>query len=309
MFSKSDVLDYLKRHLNLTEPLAVSFVDIGNINYVYRVVSGKDEYYVKSSSGQERKKTVFTDHFSLRSERLAKEVGFMQLLRKSLPDYSSSFPEVVHYSPEEKVVVMSDVATGKVLLKDDLEQGVISVELMGELGRFLAKHHAVRVDFEDDVFFKPLLAFRTTLSSGKVDILVQKEIKRMYELIVAEDSGFFLSGDFSPKNIFYYGKSLSICDLEFCCLGDRWYDVGFFLCHLHLLKVFRSFDVEAAIASFLEGYHSVFEEELDTKRIDFYIGTGMLNRIDGVSRESYMKDDLLEDARAHACSLIVSKGK
>ena len=71
MLSETQIKDYFLKHFpSNTEILSVDFIDIGNINFVYKINSSKGIFYLKYGLDHERKKTAFTDHFSLRESRL-----------------------------------------------------------------------------------------------------------------------------------------------------------------------------------------------------------------------------------------------
>ena len=61
-----------------SDSISIEFVDIGNINYVYKISNSGKVYYLKYGMEHERKKTVFTDHMPLRENRLQKEVDFIK---------------------------------------------------------------------------------------------------------------------------------------------------------------------------------------------------------------------------------------
>ena len=62
----------------------VEFVDIGNINYVYRIKTGEGIYYLKYFGIEPRKTTEAIEKIGYKQDRFEKEIGTIQFLRDTL---------------------------------------------------------------------------------------------------------------------------------------------------------------------------------------------------------------------------------
>jgi Ser/Thr protein kinase RdoA (MazF antagonist) len=115
-----------------------------------------------------------------------------------------------------------------------------------------------------------------------------------------------LIGDFSPKQLLLSGGSVGVVDLEFACKGDAAFDVGFFLAHyvLEEMKGADSGAVEGAMKAFIEAYGKHVAIEGMKSRILFYMGAGLLNRVDGTVRGGDINEAIVAAIRERSIKII-----
>jgi len=314
MLSQKSIRSIFLEHLPQfsKDSISIKLVEIGNQNFVYRISTPKETFYLKHGLNYERNKTIFTDHFKLRKNRIKKEVNFIKFLRKNLTSFEDVFPVPIYFDEKDNFFIMTDVAKDKKLLKNELDGGIVDLHIIESLAKFIAQQHSVPIDdIEDDLFFNDILFFRTVLSANKLDKPFQEKIKKEYNKIINEKHHCLVKGDFSPRHVFYNKNKFGVCDLEFCCLGDSAYDVGFFLAHYKLAGIINQQIAEKtdqAVKYFIETYINQTKNTLDQgqfkSRVNFYIGTCMLNRIDGAPRDKPLSEEIVKRIRQEAKDLV-----
>ncbi len=314
MISPTRVKDYFIEHNPkfADDFITVDFIDIGNVNFIYKISTPKGIFYLKHGLSHERKKTIYTDYFELRNDRLRKEVNSIKFLRENLPSFKEVFPIPIYFNERDNIFIMGDIAEGRELLRDNLMGGVTDLNIVEFLAKLIAQQHNLSTTgMEDDTFFKDLLYFRTVLSAKELEADYKQKVKDEYEGIINEGHKYFVNGDFSPKHIYYNKDQVGICDLEFCCLGDPIYDIGFFLAHYKLASIINpkiTGKTEHIAKFFVKTYLSQIKIGPDKKqfekRLNFYIGTGMLNRIDAVPRERQISEETINRIRLEAKKLL-----
>jgi 5-methylthioribose kinase len=299
-------LDFKIEHGEVLE-IDISLVDVGNLNYVYKITLNGITGYLKQALTEYRKSFPGEKELPLKEDRLANEVAALKQLN-ALDVSGFTFPSVLSYDAAHNLVLLSEI-TGKTLLSYFLE-GVFDEAHASAAGDALGLLHAVDaagIRKDDDAFFKEIVRFRSVVSSHALGSEHQKLIAERFDTIFAD--GFpksLLIGDFSPKQLLLSGGSVGVVDLEFACKGDAAFDVGFFLAHyvLEEMKGADSGAVEGAMKAFIEAYGKHVAIEGMKSRILFYMGAGLLNRVDGTVRGGDINEAIVAAIRERSIKII-----
>ena len=299
----------------------IKFIDEGNLNYVYKIKLGSEVYYYKQAQSDYRKKSKWMEQLPLKKDRLKNEVKAIGVLEEIFGK-SQRFvlPNVIYFNEKENIAIFKDVEKERNLLKAEIDGGEINLQHLDLAGEFIGYQHnltagkdiTIRQGIEEGDFFEGVIYFRTVLSAHNIDARTREKVENEFEKIAQNDyKPVLINGDYSPKQIFADSNSVGVCDLEFVCLGDPAYDVGFFLAHYRLAGIINPALAEIskkAQKRFIESYFAQTAESDQgssfKERIDFYIGTGMLNRIDGVPREWKLSSSMVLKIREKAKELI-----
>ena len=301
-------LDFKIEHGEVVE-INISLVDVGNLNYVYKITVDGVTGYLKQALPGYRKSFPGEKELPLKDDRLANEVAALQKLN-ALDVEGFTYPSVLSYDADHNLVLLSEI-TGKTLLSY-FSEGVFDTAHASAAGDALGELHAATRDADsirkdDDAFFKEIVRFRSVVSSHGLSSDDQKLIAERFERVFAD--GFpksLLIGDFSPKQLLLSEGSVGVVDLEFACCGDRAFDVGFFLAH-YVLEEMKGADADAvkgSIDAFLEAYGKHIEVDGMKSRILFYMGAGLLNRVDGTVRGGDINDVLVDAIRERSIKII-----
>jgi len=288
----------------------MEFVDNGNLNYVYRISFSNNIFYLKQALPKYRKSFPGDDHLPLKEDRLVNEVRAINLLKGILDKPKFVIPTVLFFDKKNNLALFTEVKG--TTLKQHLDNNIVNIndlvlaaKLIGyQHSRTIGKNIVVRPD--DTEFFKKVIYFRSVLSSNALVKSEQSFIKEQYEKIMSSNfPKALINGDYSPKHLFIDGNTVSICDLEFACNGDPAYDVGFFLAHYEIENIVNpNLEIKKAIKSFLKSYFYFVDKKVIEKRLNFYIGTGILDRVDGTVRDKRLKNNLIKTLRSKAIEII-----
>ncbi len=242
-------------------------------------------------------------------KRIINERRCMQLLSDLIP---GSTPEVRFHDDENFIYGMTYVPDGGQLWKTALLEGDTDPMTAGRVGALLADmHRRAAADprarewfIDQNVFIEgridPYHRF-TARAHPDLAPLIHAEVDRMLAHRVT-----LVHGDYSPKNLFAYPDKVMMLDFEVAHWGDPAFDVAFCLTHL-ILKVIhfpsRKDEYLRVAQAYWHGYGDPSVEENTIREL----GCLLLARIDGKSKEDYIKEEQEKDtARNLACWLIQS---
>jgi hypothetical protein len=123
-------------------------------------------------------------------------------------------------------------------------------------------------------------------------------------------------GDFSPKNVLVWDRSLMLVDFEVGHFGDPAFDCGFFLAHLVLKTIWSEElrgDYAHLIQVFWDGYRRLLKPKIGAQawlaleeRSIFHLGGCLLARLDGKSPVDYLEPAQQVQVRELAKWLLLS---
>jgi len=312
---EKEIATLVTKHID-TDVLSITLVDEGNLNYVYKVRTTSGNYYCKQALPKFRKTTESIEKLPLDINRLNHEIKAITLVGKLVKDNRFLLPKVIYFEKRNNVVILEDVARKMKTIKQKFEKGVIDPLDARLAGAFLGLQHSqslkdttqIRTKQENRQFYRQVIYFRTILSIEKSGL--KEVLQKNFELPMGSSS-VLINGDFSPKQIYCGGERLGICDFEFVCRGDFHYDLGFFIAHYELMMLIKPRlikDAKRAIDEFIKAYSvktkDASEIEINNKMLNYYIGTGILNRVYAVPRDKNISDKILKEVNQRAKELL-----
>ena len=172
---------------------------------------------------------------------------------------------------------------------------------------------------EDKEFNKRFYDFRTIHSAVRLTKEQQLKIKERAENIERENEEIkcITNNDFSPKQIFIKNDgNIGICDFELLSPGIASYDIGFFIGNIKIIEIIKKQpEISKIINIFLEEYFNIIKKELKEpdkfinftkEHLNFFIGLGILNRIDAVPLEKHIPENSVKELREEAVKFIFS---
>ena len=241
--------------------MRAEFVDIGNINHVYKLEAEGNTYFMKHY-GKVRRETEGMKAIGDLGDRCKRECDAIRFYRHNLN--SKHFPEIV--SEEKDLAVFTSV--GDVSLQDMLLSGnydKVQIHFYQQaLAVMLQDLHSHIIDFNDKELDERFYKFRTASNKEAMDLYKPEDFRA-------------INGDLNPRQIFPKDDGFGICDFEFTGMGLPGYDVGFYLANLHIMNYIKG------------GLDDVIEDfQYRPEHTDFFIGTSILNRVQGAPLASYI---------------------
>ncbi len=301
---------------------SVTLVDIGNINYVYRLVDQNGTYYLKYYGLAPRRTNSAIEKIGYEPARFDNERDALLLLRRLLPDEAITYlPNIIHCDLEARILILTDIAKdGKILRELLLRDPSLVNFAMINAASFLAKQHACTLGCNDlpqnEAFNKRFYDFRTIHSCVALSEEQQFAVAKQAQSIWDNNSPFacLINADFSPKQIYVHDSGIGICDFELVSLGVASYDVGFFVGQMKLVEYITDNALVGDFASqFLASYFSTLTQEVPDRsdfiaftreHLNFFIGLGILNRLDAAPLEAFIPPEKVPFLRERALTFI-----
>ena len=318
------VRQYLAQH-GLFLNASVTLVDIGNINYVYRLVDHTGTYYLKYYGIAPRRTNSAIEKIGYEPGRFINERDALLLLRRLLPaEVITSLPEIVYCDVEARVLILTDIARNGQILRELLllDPTLVSFAIYSA-ARFLAQQHACTLRCKDltqnEAFNKRFYDFRTIHSCVVLSAEQQQAVAQRAQQIWDNNIPFacLINADYSPKQIYVYDSGIGICDFELVSLGVASYDVGFFVGQIKIVEYITEDSIIGDLAStFVEQYFATLTQELPERsdfiaftreHLDFFIGLGILNRLDAAPLEKFIPSEKVPFLRECALSFIFKR--
>ncbi len=265
--------------------MKAEFVDIGNINNVYKLEVEGNIYFMKHY-GNVRRETEGIKSIGDLGNRCQRERDAIKFYREHLnPDY---FPDIVYEGKDLTVFTsIGDKSLQDILVSDDYDNIQIR-SFQQDLANMLQKLHSYKIDFNDKDLDRRFYKFRTASNPEAINIYNENDLCAIV-------------GDLNPRQIFLreegFGSSFGLCDFEFAGMGLPGYDIGFYLANLHIMNYVTG-GLDTAIEDFT----------YRPKYTDFFIGTSILNRVEGVPLEPYIKEFMVPELKSLAEDFI-ARGK
>ncbi len=283
-------------------PVHIELLGGGVSNAVLRVETADRLFVLKQSRPQLRTRDAWFSDL----ERVYREQEVMQALAPLLPPLT--VPEVLFVDRANYVFVMAHAPREAKVWKQQLLAGEIDLTLGEYAGRILGRihestasnphliesfaDHGVFVQLRVDPFYRRIQERRPEVADAVAPLIER--------LMTAREA--LCHGDYSPKNILTHEHGFTLVDYETAHLGDPTMDLGFFLSHLLLKAMKRSFDRERHFEltrRFWQGYtaETTFlpQRELQRRGIE-HCGVCLLARIDGTSPVDYLPEENKREA-------------
>ena len=187
------------------------------------------------------------------------EARAISLFSNLAPDL---FPRIVHSSPDDGLLIMTDVVAEGQILEKLLLAGEITPQIARCLGGTLRRIHdrakskrtAIRGDLET-VFARTKLEHKLGPAHHPATPIAMRRLADGLQLII---------GDPSPKNIAYHAQeeSFTFFDLEDAHRGHPSFDTGFLIGHFLLHNYLDATTAERLVTAFWDGYKQHPDDDL-----------------------------------------------
>ncbi len=332
LINVESVREYIKeKNLFPGQNTDVHLVDIGNINYVYEIITKDNLYFLKFYSDSPRKPTEAIDKIGISPYRFERESGSIRYMKDIFDDdVAICVPEIFHSDEKGKVLIMEDISKKGTILKElllsdfDLKKTSDILDIVANMTAQLHVRTLRNGDYKERVkdeaeVNKRFYDFRTYFSCEKLNEEQKEIIRKKSEELYEENKKFFclINADLSPKHIFIWPgfKGMGLCDFEFMGDGMASYDVGFFVSNIYVIKIIRE-DYQKELDSLMDGFVKAYLSYLDKEgadkefvqftknNISFFVGMGILNRIDAVPLEPHIPESRVDELRKTAVDFI-----
>lgn len=294
-----NIPDYVRKHklVRPDEPVTVTVMGGGNINYLFKVESPSRSCVLK----QAQPRTKFNKKVSLPVERTATEYRAMQLIRDrtGLP----YVPKPIHLDRADNILAVTLVPEQYDLFTYLLLEGKINVNVMKKLGAFYASLHNVTYH---DAVLEYQFPITQQFESLKFDLFHKDYIKTTQDPDIRRNLHMaigklytnricLIHGDALPKNMLVKGDDFYVLDFELSVYSDPAHDIGLFT-SLILLSGIINYPMRKryfqAIRAFLNAYYRTIRFKSFFHKIvanSFpHAAANLYGRIDGLVRVDFM---------------------
>lgn len=216
-------------------------------------------------------------------------------------------PEVIWFSPEDKILVLSDIAGIDGFILEDKFSEAINIKMSKQLGSIAAKlakntldkAKPIRSDIVDGDIRKLKMKYLFEIAFDKLPAdrqQIEQRIKTFVPIAINITSSV-VHGDYHPRNIVVARDRVAVFDFEESIIWDPVFDIATLLGH-YLLRLLHHKDIGDKIRdctmALLKSFYSDFgivhgsEEEF---RLRNYAAGWMMLRIDGISPAKWIIDE------------------
>ena len=122
------------------EPQSIEFIDVGALNYVFKVITEKGIIYFKQALDKaKRADKIGEDLAAIPKARIKYEKNVIEAVGKTPSEIV--LPHIYEYDEENNILIMSDVAQGGTLLENILLKNDFNKLTAENIGKFLGIAH------------------------------------------------------------------------------------------------------------------------------------------------------------------------
>lgn len=293
LLNEETVIPYLRERGVIEGPATCEVLTGGVSNVVLAITTPTQEVVLKQALAELKVATLWKAD----QRRAIVEANALKLFHSISPEF---VPEMLDVDPERFTLVLTRVAKGGTVWKEDLLAGVINPQIAADLGKTLAtwhnygvEHSSARDSFREDSLFDQLRIdpFYRYVAAANPDLA-----EVIFSLIseLTENKTTLVHGDFSPKNIMVLGTHPFVLDFEVTHTGNPVFDLAFLLAHL-LCKFFRTENLQEreslkiCATSFISSYEHVSCDEISPK-LGLHTALIALARVEGKSPVNYLDE-------------------
>jgi 5-methylthioribose kinase len=280
----------------------------GNLNFVRRVRTARGPSWVVK---QARDSVDGFPDFRVPSERIVFERRYAQAVGELAPGCAALLPEVRHFDPAARALVLEDVGDGA-SLETLLAAGRAPLPALRAFGALLAAVHAASAPRAEELeerfgnlemrrlngaqmFAAPCgaedLDLPQALAAARREICADSRLRARVEALARHYAGeraALVHGDAKAANVLVQGGRPRLIDAEFSHVGDPAFDLGVALGHLVLCTSAPAAQAarEPAWRALLEGYRGGETAAIEA-RAAHYAGAVVLAHVIGPSRQAF----------------------
>jgi tRNA A-37 threonylcarbamoyl transferase component Bud32 len=309
-------------------PITACYLDAGVMNYVYRVTTPDETFYLKQALDRVKQHDrLGPDLAGVSPERIRVESRALSLLATELSEeFRDAVPAVVWHDEASNILWTQETAPGSTSLQQALEAGDCDVVAARTAGRILGAVHAARSGSVPCLWPTPeadrgnwlrFLAMRTTgvLPRAELTSGAETVVRELYQsAIECERVGVVSHLDAAPKNLLLSPGQVVLLDFELgASISDPAYAPGFLAGHYLLMGENHpsmrhdAWRAASAVASgYLETAPAV--DGAWAQRLARFAGLTMLYRLYGSSPAPYLNPARYQDIRvAGVCVLLAGE--
>lgn len=244
-YSFKQIFQSLKDKVIIRSDSSFTEIDEGIVHDVYRIISGKNAYYLK----------IRLDHFKTDKKikinpiDITHEQKAIDLVNKYYPGLA---PKIIYIG--SNFLLLENISRKSDCLYNILYKQKLSIYEVEQIGIQMANFHKdlsrikkqIRSRQRDLEMYNNYLYWRFGIWNNENVNNVVKELKKCKRQLIY--------GDFNPKNIVLFKSRLRIFDWETMHQGNTLFDVGFFAGHILLSFLNRPIKRNKLLEAFFDGY-------------------------------------------------------
>jgi Ser/Thr protein kinase RdoA (MazF antagonist) len=217
--------EMIRYHL-MIEPMSITEVgELSNINYVYRVETAEQDFYLKVVPEEPKRLPV-----KLPRERVFSEAEGLRRYREHAGK-ELLVPEVLFVDGDEMALAMSDVGAGREILFNVLADDFELLAEQGEaFGRALGRIHSATRGHGSPRPLPEEFIIRKVIFDGLLAPGAKQVFPELWDTVSAEMQGHnecLVHADLWSKNLLVaHGQPVAVVDFEGVFYGDPAFDLG-----------------------------------------------------------------------------------
>jgi thiamine kinase-like enzyme len=249
---------------------------VGILNLVYTIKSGEHMFYYK----RPEKTSELSKNLS--KDRILNEWQAMQLVQKVIPEH---LPPIFDFDPINKSMITQGPIVPSSILRFDLLEGKLDIEIVKQLARTLRKIHSVTTgNLNRELFDKVKLDFLYKPIQQIYPEIGQKLIDNVNE------RKCLVHADFNPKNIIVMDDNIWVIDWEQALMSSPEQDIGNMLGHYVIKGIHLGREDYLKVPEiFMDAYGGGIDRNL----VNGHIGVTLWCRINTSARARYLTPETI----------------
>jgi tRNA A-37 threonylcarbamoyl transferase component Bud32 len=261
----------IKNDLGLTEVVMDELFD-GFVHCVYKI-KNKHNFFILKIRG---------DHFKNNSAISidSKQISFEATVLKALEDSGMiNFPKLIKFYRKESAMLIENIGGKSNNFLFLLNNNVFKIRDYFKIAEFISK---LLIKLNRESINVSAVAVENNFVSNIVYRINRHKLNHFFSLEkrINNLNKYFICGDLSPKNIFYFKNDVKICDLENFQKAPIEFDVYYLLAHIILHNLYRD-NLFKIIDNFEKGLKIIKDKmQFTDQEIMIYCLSVMLYRLD-----------------------------
>lgn len=252
-------------------------------NFVYTIKKDSELFFYKKP----KKESDISE--TLSPERVFNEWTAMKLAKKVIPEH---VPEIFHFDKGNHILITKGPHKKSSILRFDLLDGKLDLELVRKLAQALKNVHSVKTDdLSREMFDEVKINFIYKPLGEKYPEVARKLIENINE------KKCMVHADFNPKNIVVFEDSFLLIDWEQALMSSPEQDIGNMLGHYVIKGIHLGREDYLKVPEvFLEAYG----DGVDRNLINGHIGATLWCRVHTAAKAQYLTTETREKVAEEA---------